>query len=124
MSTGLHHIILTVKDPAKSLPFYRDVLGFETTEEADGTFWFMADGVTIYVYPPRKPIAADRFNEERIGLDHLSFTAPDKGWLDALAAKLIGAGVETKGVECFEASGNWYIALRDPDNIQLEYWLP
>jgi hypothetical protein len=28
------------------------------------------------------------------------------------------------GVEQFVHTGNWYVAFRDPDNIQLEYWLP
>jgi hypothetical protein len=32
--------------------------------------------------------------------------------------------VETRGVEQFAHTGNWYVAFRDPDNIQLEYWLP
>jgi hypothetical protein len=44
--------------------------------------------------------------------------------LHELAEKLIAAGVDTKGVEQFAPSGNWYVAFRDPDNIQLEYWLP
>ena len=44
--------------------------------------------------------------------------------LHELADKLIAAGVDTKGVEQFVHTGNWYVAFRDPDNIQLEYWLP
>jgi catechol 2,3-dioxygenase-like lactoylglutathione lyase family enzyme len=53
---------------------------------------------------------------------HLAFAAPGKEFLDALADRLIAAGVNTKGVELFH--GRWYyVAFRDPDNIQLEYWL-
>lgn len=44
--------------------------------------------------------------------------------LRELADRLIAAGVETKGVEQFNPTGNWYVAFRDPDNIQLENWLP
>jgi glyoxylase I family protein len=122
--TALNHIIITVADPAKSLPFYRDLLDFDTTQESDGGFYFNASDVTLYFYKSRQPMSGDRFSEFRIGLDHLSFTASDRASLDALAQKLIAAGVDTKGVECFESTGNWYIAFRDPDNIQLEYWLP
>jgi catechol 2,3-dioxygenase-like lactoylglutathione lyase family enzyme len=57
-------------------------------------------------------------------LDHLSFSAPSKEALQELADKLIAAGVDTKGVEQFSPTGNWYVTFRDPDNIQLEYWLP
>jgi glyoxylase I family protein len=122
--TALNHVILTVSDPTRTNAFYRDVLGFETTEEDGGGFYFSLGDVMLFYYPPRQPLANDRFSEERIGLDHLSFTAPDRETLDALAAKLIAAGVETKGIECFEATGNFYIAFRDPDNMQLEFWLP
>ena len=59
-----------------------------------------------------------------IGLDHLSFTAPSQEALQELADQLIAAGVDTKGIEQFQPTGNWYVSFRDPDNIQLEYWLP
>ena len=64
-----------------------------------------------------------RFNEFRIGLDHLSFTAPSEVALQSLAERLQASGVETQGVETYH-TGNKYVAFRDPDNIQLEYWLP
>jgi glyoxylase I family protein len=121
---SLNHIILTVSDPAQSHGFYRDLLGFETTQEPDGGFYFTVGDVTLIFYASRQPVNGDRFSEFRIGLDHLAFTALDRAELDALAARLIAAGVDTKGVECFESTGNWYVAFRDPDNIQLEYWLP
>ena len=79
--------------------------------------------VFVYVIPSPKPIEGDRFSEFRIGLDHLSFSAPDEAALHELAEQLIDAGVDTQGVEVFELTGNKYIAFRDPDNIQLEYWL-
>jgi len=121
---GLNHIIMTISDPARSEPFYRDLLGFETKEDPGSGFYFTVGDVMFFYYRSRQPVAGDRFSEFRIGLDHLSFTATDHASLDALAAKLIKAGVDTKGVERFEPTGNFYIAFRDPDNIQLEYWLP
>jgi catechol 2,3-dioxygenase-like lactoylglutathione lyase family enzyme len=46
------------------------------------------------------------------------------GALPEVADRLVTAGVDTKGVEQFGHPGNRYVAFRDPDNIQLEYWLP
>lgn len=43
--------------------------------------------------------------------------------LQDIADELIAAGVEIKGVETYHTE-NKYVAFRDPDNIQLEYWLP
>ena len=116
-TSGLNHIVLTVSNTEQSRAFYSDLLGFPVTlieEDPDKSFFF----------PSRWPTPNDRFSEFRLGLDHLSFTAPSKEALYGLAEKLIAAGVDTKGVEQFIYTGNWSVAFRDPDNIQLEYWLP
>jgi catechol 2,3-dioxygenase-like lactoylglutathione lyase family enzyme len=119
---GLNHIILTITDVAKSRTFYAELLGFTLIDIADG-FYFVSGGVSFFFFPSNHPLPNDRFSEFRIGLDHLSFTAPSEKALQALADKLKASGVETQGVEQYH-TGNKYVAFRDPDNIQLEYWLP
>lgn len=121
-TSGLNHIILTIGNVGTSRKFYQDVLGFNTRDIADG-FFFVTGGISFFFFPSNHPIPDDRFNEFRIGLDHLSFAAPNEEALHALATTLKAAGVETKGVESYH-TGNKYVAFRDPDNIQLEYWLP
>jgi catechol 2,3-dioxygenase-like lactoylglutathione lyase family enzyme len=124
---GLNHIILTVSDVTRSRAFYGDLLGFKIIvieEDPDKSFFFWIGDVQCFVFPSRQPVPGDRFNEFRIGLDHLAFTAPNKAALHDLADRLLKAGVDTKGVEQFVHTGNYYVAFRDPDNIQLEYWLP
>ena len=125
-TTGLDHVILTVSDPIRSRSFYCDLLGFKPFDFDDPShsFCFSSGGVSFFFFPSNHPLPDDRFNEFRIGLDHLSFTAPSMEALQALADKLIAAGVDTRGVEKFTPTGNWYVCFRDPDNIQLEYWLP
>ncbi len=121
---GLDHIILTISDLERSRAFYGDLLGFDVKMLPHGGFYFMLSDMWFFLIPSAKPIAADRFSEFRIGLDHISFRAPSMEALHELTATLQAAGVETNGVEQFKPSGNWYVAFRDPDNIQLEYWLP
>ena len=121
-TSGLNHIIMTIKDVKVSRGFYGDLLGFELTNSADG-FFLRTGGVAIFFFPSRHPLPDDGFNEFRIGLDHLSFTAPTEAALQSLAQELQASGVDTKGVETYH-TGNKYVAFRDPDNIQLEYWLP
>jgi len=123
-TSGLHHIILTVSDLKRARDFYGDMLGFETkvfTEE--GEFYFTCGGVMIFFNTARQPIPGDRFNEFRIGLDHLSFTVSTQDALQEIADKLKATGVPTQGIEIFKPTGTPYVAFRDPDNIQLEYWL-
>src|SRR5215211_6654706 len=119
---GLNHIIMTIKDVKISRAFYSELLGFELKTIADG-FFFVTGGVAIFFFAPSHPIPDNRFNEFRIGLDHLAFSAPSEAALQSLAEQLQASGVETKGVETYH-TGNKYVAFRDPDNIQLEYWLP
>jgi glyoxylase I family protein len=119
---GLNHIILTISDLATTRAFYGDLLGFELVEIADG-FYFVSGWVGFFFFLSRQPVPGDRFDEFRIGLDHLAFAAPSEAALHSLADKLKAAGVETQGVEQYH-TGNKYVAFRDPDNIQLEYWLP
>jgi glyoxylase I family protein len=125
-TSGLDHIVLTVTDLERARRFYGDLLGFEIYEEPDylgGAYYFVAGGVEITLVHHDRTPSGDRFSEFRVGLDHLSFAAPDEAALHALADKLIAAGVDTKGVEIYAPTRKPYVAFRDPDNIQLEYWL-
>lgn len=122
---GVNHIILTVSDLDKAKAFYGDLLGFTVDESYKeyNILSFPCGGLTFWLIKHDSTPAGDRFSEFRLGLDHVAFTAPNEAALRALADKLIAAGVDTKGVETFKPTGNLYMAFRDPDNIQLEYWL-
>ncbi len=121
---GLDHVILTVSDYERARAFYGDLLGFAIQQlppEHGGQLYFRAGNVMIFLVRHDATPPGDRFSEFRIGLDHLSFAAPSEQTLYDLAQKLIEAGVDTQGVELF--AGHYpYVAFRDPDNIQLEYW--
>lgn len=125
-TTGLDHIVLSVTNLERSALFYRDVLGFALRPDPDylgGAWYFMVGDVQVYLVRHPETRADDRFSEFRVGLDHLSFRAPDRAALHDLAERLRAAGVDTNGVEVYQPSGKPYVAFRDPDNIQLEYWL-
>jgi len=130
-TSGLDHIVLTVSDLERARQFYGDLLGFELTsapkDYADLVFAggasFMVGDVEIGLIRHKETSPGDCFNETRIGLDHLAFKAPHEAALHALVEKLVQAGIKTKGVELFEPSRKLSVTFRDPDNIQLEYWL-
>ncbi|HEX2906756.1 MAG TPA: VOC family protein [Phototrophicaceae bacterium] len=122
---GLSHVILTVTDLERSRKFYGDLLGFAIQDvhfEGGSMFFFTVGGVSVWFLVHAQTPPGDLFSEFRVGLDHLAFKATTETELQAMAAKLLAAGVNTKGVETF-FTGNKYVAFRDPDNIQLEYWL-
>lgn len=128
-ATGYAHIRLTVTDIAASRRFYEDVFGFpvaydvpddadDATREALG---FLFGGV-IYALPSGqllglRPIAAsgDRFDEDRVGLDHLSIAVDD---LEAAVRTLDELGVAHGEVK--DLGSAHIVELRDPDGIALE----
>jgi glyoxylase I family protein len=125
---GLSHVILTVSDYDRSKKFYGDLLGFKIQDvnyEGDTMsvgFFFAIGDATVWFVKHKQTPPNDCFSETRIGLDHLAFKATNEAELKAMADKLIAAGVKTNGMETFP-TGNKYMAFRDPDNIQLEYWM-
>lgn len=133
--TDFHHVRITVRDIAASRRFYDDVFGFdvayELPDDADEAtreqLWFLFGGV-IYQFPGGlfglRPVAdgADSFDENRTGLDHLSFALGSFADLEAAVATLDRLGVEHEGIK--DAGGISILEFRDPDNIALELSAP
>jgi glyoxylase I family protein len=130
-ATGYAHVRLTVTDIAASRRFYESVFGFDVAYEvpadADAAtreaLGFLFGGV-IYALPGGlllglRPVAAagDRFDEDRVGLDHLSFAVDD---LDAAVAELDRLGVAHEQVKDLGVAR--LVELRDPDGIALELY--
>lgn len=66
--------------------------------------------------------AADSFDENRVGLDHLSFAVTARDQLDAAVVVLDGLGVRHEGVK--DIGTGFILEFRDPDNIALELFAP
>jgi glyoxylase I family protein len=136
---SLHHVAIRVRDPEASRRFYEDVLGFAFMEipvsgefiaawegaPSEGTLLAMQAGDTFVIFePPLEGTASgDRFSEQRIGVDHLAFGVDDRQDLERIASSLEEAGVETAGVELDPVLGKEYVAFRDPDNVQWEFYM-
>ncbi|MFN2223994.1 MAG: VOC family protein, partial [Candidatus Promineifilaceae bacterium] len=66
----------------------------------------------------------DRFNENRIGLDHLSFAVDSRQEMERARQLLTEAGVTCGEIRDLTPFGFSVMAFRDPDNIQLELSAP
>jgi glyoxylase I family protein len=125
-TSGIHHITLRVNDLAESLRFYRDVVGFDVqTPQADLCLFVAGQTVVILRQPLEGTPSGDRFSEFRIGVDHLAFAVDDRAELERLVKSLRAAAVETAGIEIEPALGlnKEYVCFRDPDNVQLEFFM-
>lgn len=131
--TGFHHVRITVRDIERSRKFYDDVFGFDVAYElpADADektleqLWFLFGGV-IYQFAGGlfglRPVGDDSFDENRTGLDHLSFALASADDLEAAVATLDRLGIEHEGIK--DAGGISILEFRDPDNIALELTAP
>jgi len=72
------------------------------------------------------PVApqSDRFDEDRAGLDHLSFSVGSRAELDEVRGLLEREGIRHGGIKELAALGIAVLEFRDPDNIQLEITSP
>jgi glyoxylase I family protein len=124
----VHHIRLTVTDVDRSRRFYTEVLNFEyITDLPSGillTNGVVGLGISPSPAPDRAP-ANDRFDEARVGLDHLSFQVESREAIEQAIATLDARGVPHGEIKDLgEGTGIYVLAFRDPDNIQLELSAP
>ncbi len=138
IATGeIHHLRLTVADLERSRQFYTSLLGFTVAvespavddPEAEAAFKILFGGIVMIrgnLLMGLRPVAAagDRFDEDRVGLDHLSFSVASRDELEHAAALLDAHNVPHGPITGLESFGIYVLSFRDPDNIALELTAP
>lgn len=124
--TGISHIDLTVTDLDRSEAFYTDLLG--ATRLMDGRNDDHHFASRYLVHPASMVVIGlvlhdgetTPYHERQIGLDHLSFNVSSREELDAFKAKFEADGIPHSDIH---SDDMWdVLPLRDPDNIQLEFF--
>jgi glyoxylase I family protein len=126
--SGLHHLGLTVNDVEVSAAWYAEVLGFERVGE-----YASPDGERRKVFLRQQHLSVrlglaqhrsgsgTRFDETRVGLDHLALAVDSEAelveWQERLAAHDVR---HTPTAPANSIPGAAVLVFRDPDNIQLE----
>jgi glyoxylase I family protein len=132
-ANSIAHVRLTVSDIERSRQFYESVFGWpiliELPDNADeatrrqlaflfgGVIYDMGGGLIAL-----RPVATDRFHEDRCGLDHIAFRMASKDELDAAALHLDDLGIAHEPVK--DVGPSYILEFRDPDNIALELTAP
>ena len=133
----IHHLRLTVTDVQRSREFYTSLLGFQVAVEspppgdpaAEEAFSILFGGVVmirgnlIMGLRPMAP-AGDRFDPDRVGLDHLSFGVPSREDLEQAARLFDEHGVGHGEITRLPSFGIDVLSFEDPDGIQLELTAP
>jgi glyoxylase I family protein len=134
---GIHHLRLTCTDVARSREFYTGLLGFDVAVDSPPP----EDPAAAAAYPVLwggcvlvrgglllglRPVApkGDRFDEDRVGLDHLSFNVETRAELDDAVALFDSRNVPHGEIKTLGGFGICVLPFRDPDNIQVELTSP
>lgn len=121
-TSAVHHLRLTVSDAERAREFYTSVLNFQVAVPLSNGYLLSNGTVLLGIgLAPEQATPGDRFDENRVGLDHLSFSVSSRQALDDATRILEERGIQNGGVKDLGADFGLYIlAFRDPDNIQLE----
>ncbi|TPG31301.1 VOC family protein [Mycolicibacterium hodleri] len=132
-ASSVDHVRLTVTDIGRSRRFYESVFGwpiaFEVPDGADAAtreeLAFLFGGVIYDIGDALiglRPVADDKFQEDRVGLDHLCLRVASKDDIDSAAAHLDDLGVTHEPVK--DIGVGYILEFRDPDHIALELMAP
>jgi glyoxylase I family protein len=126
---AIHHLTLTVTDLARAIEFYTATLGFQKAMDLSPTRVLLANGKTVLALTEApdsaQAILNDRFNENRVGLDHLSFNVSNHNKLEEAVRHFDQRGIPHGEIKDLGPDLAIYVlAFRDPDNIQLELTAP
>ena len=121
---GIHHIVLTVSDPKRSAAFYEKILGVKADFESESVICIPCGSFLLCLQrPPRRPLPDDRFDENRLGLDHIGFSVASHSQLQHLLLVLGELNIPSAGIEFDPDGKSDYVCFRDPDNIQVEFYI-
>ena len=122
----LNHAVLYVREVARSVAFYRDVLGFEVVMEIPGQAAFLrADGSSndhdLGLFAIGEQAAASPAGRGGVGLYHLAWEVDTLADLERLAGRLAEAGAL---VGASDHSTTKSLYGHDPDGLEFEVaWL-
>ena len=121
---GIHHIALRCKDFDVTKEFYQNVVGLPLVLDSPDLIAFIAGQVIVAFKKAETTGNADAvFTPFNIGLDHVALTCETEEELHRFAKGLADAGVENTGVKTDETLQKLYVAFKDPDRIQWEFYM-
>jgi len=121
-----HHVTLSVTDLPRSVDWYERVLGMSKVADREGATWTRAlmrsDGGLVISLTVHEGTPGDRFDERRVGLDHLSIACADRVEVEAWERHLDELGVQHG--DLVDAGYGHVLTSRDPDGIPIEFFAP
>lgn len=123
---GVGHVALTVSDLEASAVWYGRLFDADPVLDEDvGAFHhvvFSVGDTLVGLHRHPTTLPEDRFDEHRLGLDHVAFGCVDRDALESWAERLDALGVIHGAI--VDAPYGSGLSFRDPDGIALEFFAP
>ena len=129
MKAQVYHLQINVRDPAVSLRFYRDLLGYleyRPVYQTDTVAGFSTgSGADIWVMGADPAHAAHAFHRKRPGLNHLALRVPQRADVDRfreefMTPRRLRALYGTPREFPEYRPGYYAVFFEDPDRLKLE----
>lgn len=124
---SIAHVALTVTDLAASAAWYELLLGVPPVLNEDaGGFWHtvypLAGGTLLGLHAHPETDPEDRFDANRVGLDHVGFACGNREELQVWQSRLDELGIAHGGI--VDAGYGSGLSFKDPDGNALEFFAP
>ena len=124
LTPGMHHIGLRSKDLNVTKQFYQNIIGLPLVMDTPDLLIFSAGSVYLaFKKANPRDINHSFFSPFEVGLDHLAMTCETEEELRRFAKELADAGIENTGVKLDNTLNKLYVAFKDPDRIQWEFYM-
>lgn len=128
MKSFVYHFQINVSDPAKSFPFYKDLLAlldYKIILEEDWGFGASNKTTDIWIVKSQKKYQRLPFHRKSVGLNHVAFGVSQKEDVDTVINKfLVPRDINPlydSPREYPEYSEGYYaVFFEDPDRVKLE----
>ncbi len=123
---GIAHIQLTVRDVARSRPFYfrllHELFGMVIQYDDPGTFYCIGGRTGVLIRAAAAEHRNTAFDQWRVGLHHFCFRLRSREDIDTLHQALseMGAAIVRAPEGGPWAPGYYSVLFEDPDGIRLE----
>ena len=121
---GFAHMAMSVVDAKRSADFYAKLLDGNVIDASDDISPFqvvIAGNVMVGFRAHRGIASGDRFDHNRVGLDHVAFMVASGDELEQWRARLDEQGITNSGIQTDPAG--MHLNARDPDNIAIEFYV-
>ena len=122
-SLSVHHIVLTISDLRQTRQFYTKIFGKPIFSDKYSLMYLLGKTKVFLALPYGKLLKGDKFDANRIGLEHMAFGIPSLKVLKEIELDLTSQKIAHSGIHIDKHSQREKIWLNDPDGIRIEFFL-